>query len=63
MMSYEEAIEVITSGSGTHFDPQIVKAFLGIAKLVHTEISSLNEEQIQAKLDPIIDSYLREQLS
>ena len=63
MMSYEEAIEIITSGSGTHFDPQIVKAFLGIAKLVHTEISSLNEEQIQAKLDPIIDSYLREQLS
>jgi len=31
-LSQEEAIKIIEAGSGTHFDPQIVKVFLQIIK-------------------------------
>jgi putative two-component system response regulator len=31
--SHEEAVKIITEGRGTHFDPQIVDAFLEISDL------------------------------
>jgi len=31
-LSHDEAVQIIEEGSGTHFDPRIVEAFLGVAK-------------------------------
>jgi putative two-component system response regulator len=31
-MSHEQAFKIITDGRGTHFDPDIVDAFLSIAE-------------------------------
>ena len=31
-MSHEQAFKIITDGRGTHFDPDIVDAFLAIAE-------------------------------
>jgi len=33
--SHEQAVDIIRQGRGTHFDPDLVDAFLGIADVFH----------------------------
>ena len=42
--SYEKAISIITEGSGLHFDPQVVEAFLASEEEVK-EVLYRHEEQ------------------
>ncbi|MDR1933552.1 MAG: response regulator [Spirochaetales bacterium] len=42
-MSHEEAVKIIVSGKGTHFDPRIVEAFQSI----HGELAAAAGKQIQ----------------
>lgn len=37
--SYDESIQIITDGIGTHFDPDIAKSFLSIIDKIHLTIS------------------------
>lgn len=36
--SFEKAVEIIKEESGTHFDPDVVKAFLNICEQFRTDI-------------------------
>jgi len=46
--SHEKAIEIITEGSGSQFDPSIVSAFLEIADTIKFVSMSLQDTQLQA---------------
>jgi putative two-component system response regulator len=35
-ISHEEAVQLITSGKGSHFDPAVVEAFVAIAPDIRT---------------------------
>ena len=53
-MEYQESIKIITQLSGTHFDPNIVSAFLRIAKELHSDIDGKNSHEIEALLMPLV---------
>lgn len=40
--TYEKAMQIITEGSGTHFDPEVVSAFVKISKELYSERTVLN---------------------
>ena len=40
-MSHEEAIAIIKAGSGTQFDPDVVKCFHHVQKEIYREIHKL----------------------
>ena len=46
-LTHEEAVEIIRDGSGTHFDPELVKIFISIAyKFKETNIIARNDGQV-----------------
>lgn len=42
--TYEKAMQIITEGSGTHFDPEVVSAFVKISKELYSERTLLPPE-------------------
>src|SRR5262249_19359940 len=41
-MSQQEALALVIAGRGTHFDPQVVDAFLAVYDTVHADIAAIN---------------------
>lgn len=58
--SFDKSMEIIKEGSGSHFNPEIVRHFEDIAETLYAEISHLeNENQLGGYLDLIISKYFR----
>jgi len=57
--SYEKSIEIISQGSGTHFNPAMVEVFKKISKKLYLEISALeSEENLKELLLDQINKYI-----
>ena len=56
--SLEKSMEIIKEGSGSHFDPELVKNFEEIAETLYAEISHLEDErQLSNYLDLLVNKY------
>ncbi len=57
--SFEEAIEILEEGRGTHFDPLLLDAFIRIAKPLYDRFGG-KEEIFREELGKIITKYFHE---
>ena len=49
-MPLEQALAIIEKDAGSHFDPQLVKQFLGIAPTLYAQIGQASESELQSAL-------------
>ena len=50
-------LEVMTEGAGRHFDPHLLKAFVGLAPRFHQAIIKADETQARALLDQMVRKH------
>lgn len=55
--SFEKSIEILMEGSGTHFDPDLLKSFAAIAKPLYDKLSGHDDDIPKKELETIIDIY------
>ena len=55
--SFEKSIEILMEGSGSHFDPALLKAFTAIAKPLYDKLSGHDDDIPKKELETIIDTY------
>ncbi|WP_216196272.1 HD-GYP domain-containing protein [Polynucleobacter sp. UB-Tiil-W10] len=60
---YETALSIIQKGSGSHFDPEVVQAFLTIVYEQYQKLKRSSEKEVHQDLDGCISRYLTAQLS
>lgn len=53
--SYEKSVAILEAGAGTHFDPELLKAFFRIAPAMYDQLSS-NEQELF--LDELLDQLI-----
>jgi HD-GYP domain-containing protein (c-di-GMP phosphodiesterase class II) len=58
-MSYAEAMRIIESGSGAHFDPRLFEIFAGIARPLYDEFGNRDDERPRTVLRELIDYYFK----
>jgi len=56
-LSYEESICLLEKGWGSHFDPKILDAFIGISKKLHADYSGRNDQGLRDELKIVISQY------
>jgi putative nucleotidyltransferase with HDIG domain len=52
-----EAMAILQQGVGTHFDPRLTTAFIGIAATLYAEISNTSDEAVESSLQTMIQKY------
>lgn len=62
-LNLDDTMHLLEKGHGSHFDPQLLDVFLGIAPDLYTEIADASREVLQEKLELIIEQYFRSQTS
>jgi HD-GYP domain-containing protein (c-di-GMP phosphodiesterase class II) len=55
--SLDAAMQILTEGRGSFFDPMLIDAFAGIAGSLYGEISGADDELLDNRLDGLIDRY------
>ena len=55
--SYEDSINFIKNGRGTHFDSNLVDIFIQISKELYNSTNSKSKEQLKKELDGLIKKY------
>jgi len=53
----ETAMQILTEGRGSFFDPMLIDAFAGIAGSLYGEISGADDKLLDNRLDGLIDRY------
>lgn len=56
-MPLEAAMQVLTEGSGKHFDPHLLKVFSGQAQHIHATIINASEEQARMLLEVMVRKH------
>lgn len=56
-LGLEEALAIIRSGSGTHFDPKLVEPFCRIAAAEYRLLTSSDDGRLDLALDHLIEKY------
>ena len=56
-MPFAAAMDILRHDAGTHFDPRLVEAFVGIAEPLHREISETADAELEKKLQTLIVQY------
>lgn len=56
-MPLEAAMQVLTEGSGKHFDPHLLKVFSGQAQHIHATIINASEEQARTLLEVMVRKH------
>ena len=56
-LSYEAAMSILRHGCGSHFDPQIVDAFEGIAPELHRSCAGRDDQGLRDELKAVIARY------
>ncbi|MBW1724214.1 MAG: HD-GYP domain-containing protein [Deltaproteobacteria bacterium] len=58
--SFDETMDIIRAGRGTHFDPSFVDAFESIARSIYEDYAGKEDEQLHEELKMIIEKYFYE---
>lgn len=58
--SFDETMDIIRAGRGTHFDPSFVDAFESMARSVYEDYAGKEDEQLQEELKMILEKYFYE---
>jgi HD-GYP domain-containing protein (c-di-GMP phosphodiesterase class II) len=58
--SFDETMDIIRAGRGTHFDPSLVDTFESMARSVYEDYAGKEDEQLQEKLKMILEKYFYE---
>jgi HD-GYP domain-containing protein (c-di-GMP phosphodiesterase class II) len=62
-LDYDAAIGVLEQGRGTHFDPQVLDAFRGIAPALYQEFANRDDAHPREVLAGIVARYFRQDLA
>jgi HD-GYP domain-containing protein (c-di-GMP phosphodiesterase class II) len=62
-MTYEKATGILLEGRGTHFDPAMVDAFLGIARGLHDTYAGRDDDTARRDLEGIVTTYFQVDLA
>jgi HD-GYP domain-containing protein (c-di-GMP phosphodiesterase class II) len=55
--SFEESIDILKQGSGSHFDPDLLEKFVSIAKPLYDRLSGHDDDVPKNDLEEIIEEY------
>jgi HD-GYP domain-containing protein (c-di-GMP phosphodiesterase class II) len=55
--TYEESIDILQEGSGTHFDPDLLNSFSEIARPLYDRLSGHDDDVPKKDLEKIIEEY------
>ncbi len=55
-------MQVLESGRGTHFDPNLLDAFAAIARPLYDEFSNQDIDKSRLELEAIVQKYFREEV-
>jgi len=58
-MPFDEAMEILESGRGSHFDPALLDAFCGIARNLYDNFSDKGDDKPRRQLESMIDEYFK----
>lgn len=58
--SFDETMDIIRAGRGTHFDPSLVDTFESMARSVYEDYAGKEDEQLQEELKMILEKYFYE---
>ncbi len=61
-MLMDDAMAIIESGRGSHFDPQLLDVFTKLAPDLYEEVARASRGSLQQQLDMIIEKYFRSQI-
>ena len=56
-LSYDETVDILMKGRGSHFDPEILDVFLKIARPLFEIYGSADDERARRDLKAIVDQY------
>lgn len=60
-MSFEDAMQIMNDGRGTHFDPVLFDTFDTIAKLLYDRVANASDEDLRIRLESITRQYFAKQ--
>ena len=60
--TYDDSMQVLESGRGTHFDPNLLDAFVAIARPLYDELSNQDIDKPRLELQAIVQKYFREEV-
>jgi response regulator RpfG family c-di-GMP phosphodiesterase len=55
--SFEESIDILKQGSGSHFDPDLLEKFVSMAKPLYDRLSGHDDDVPKNDLEEIIEEY------
>lgn len=55
--SFEEAMQILAQGRGTHFDPGLLDMFAGVAGDLHARYGGRDDERLRDELDRYVQRY------
>ena len=56
-LSFEESMQIIEQGRGTHFDPSLLDIFAALAKDLHARYGGREDEQLREELTEFVRRY------
>lgn len=59
---YEQVVEILKEGSGTHFDPQMLDAFLPISRQLAEDLANMENTALKEALSKILEKYFFNEL-
>ena len=59
--SFEETMDIIRAGRGSHFDPSLVDVFESMARSIYEDYAGKEDEQLSEELKIIIEKYFYDQ--
>lgn len=59
---YDESMQILESGRGNHFDPDLLDAFSGIARGLYEEFAHADVEKPRAELAKIVERYFHSEI-
>ena len=61
--SFERSVAILRDGAGTHFDPVLVTAFLGIARGLYKQLSGNEQEgYLNDRLEQLVHNYFKQEI-
>jgi HD-GYP domain-containing protein (c-di-GMP phosphodiesterase class II) len=62
-MSFDESIEILQSGRGSHFDPNLIDAFFAIAQDLYEEYSGKDDAKPKERLEAMTKEYFKRDIA
>ncbi len=62
-LSYEETVDIMRKGSGSHFDPKILDAFVTLVRPLYDRYSTADDTGARRDLETIVNRYYKADVS